>query len=113
MDIQDIRQVSSYNSSISELCKLSNEELLLMLIPEEERHSLGASLARAKGIYNQCLNRFERHLVNINTEYSDAASFVFDLALVYAPVIGEKIGCNSLIPVLAVLFARTGLKKFV
>lgn len=102
---------TTYSASIHAYLQYSTDDLLFLLVPEEERHSINSKLSRGINIYNQLLKRVKNSLRNITFENDKSVDAIFDIALVYAPIIAEKIGSPTIVPVLAILFARYGLKE--
>lgn len=102
---------ANYSDSIRAYMQLTTEELLVLLVPEEERHSMGSKLSRGINIYNQILKRVNNSLRNLISENKKSVDAIFDIALVYAPIIADKIGSPTIVPVLAVLLAKYGLEE--
>lgn len=101
---------SDFNKLRKELLtlnELSEYELLVRLIPEEERHSPYANSKRAKDILNQCVSRARNEIIEVYNKYKHTTNSVIDLALFLIPTLESTPTIPKyLIPVLAILIVR-------
>lgn len=103
--------LNEIRNEILALNELSDEELLLKLIPQEERHSPNANLERAKNILNQCISRAKTNLIQAYSKHKHTVNFSIDFALYLVPVLASNDTVPPhIIPVLAILIARHGIE---
>lgn len=101
--------MEEFRNELLVLNKLSDEELIERLIPEEERHSPHANSERAKNILYQCVSRVKEGLTEVYNQHRHVTNFGIDFALYLIPVLASNSTIPThLIPVLAILIIRHG-----